>query len=239
MGDSIRMTSLPHAGERGAVRRLQWNTARRPRRRFRPPWKIVSRRRAGGSRGVHPGVDARRLAVGGDSAGGNLAAVMTLFALDAGPRSRVSFSSIRHRSADEIPVIRSERGGPADETGHVLLPRPLSAARHRLARLARVTAPGREPRRSPTRVRADGGLRSAGRRGQSLRRSAGARGREDRAPGLSGHDPRVRHHGTRARHRRRRARRLRPVLASVVGRDTRMLPQERRAGIHTFASAWM
>ena len=74
-------------------------------------------------------LDKSRIALGGDSAGGNLAAVMALMSRDgACRRSRCSFCSIRpSTSRSTVPPSRIDMDGlPAHRPDHGLVPRPLS-----------------------------------------------------------------------------------------------------------------
>ena len=88
------------------------------------------------------GIDASRLMVGGDSAGGNLAAVVAIAARDGnGPDDRGPGADLsRHRFRDDASL--AQRAGdqhPADAFRDQMVPRPLSRRRRhqRLARLAR------------------------------------------------------------------------------------------------------
>ena len=97
------------------------------------------------------GIDAGRLAVGGDSAGGNLAAVVALDARDRGgpplvyqvliypgTDMRMGWPSLE-RHAQQLPLHAGR---------HALVRRPLPAQRRRQGGLARFAAAGREPRRA-------------------------------------------------------------------------------------------
>ena len=80
------------------------------------------------------GADPRRLAVGGDSAGANLAAVTAVVARDrGGPDLRVPTARLPgHRLPGQLPVGQGQRRGlPADQRRHDLVRPALPARGHR------------------------------------------------------------------------------------------------------------
>ena len=93
------------------------------------------------------GIDAGRLAVGGDSAGGNLAAVVCARcprSWRAAPRPPGP-DLPRHRHAHGLAVAGAARpAAAADAGGHAVVRRPLSAQRRRQGGLARLAADGGE-----------------------------------------------------------------------------------------------
>ena len=105
-----------------------------------------------GAHAAEIGGDADRVALGGDSAGGNLAAVVALLARDRGlpgagaPTARVSGDRSRVRA----PVDGRQRNRVLPRgRQHALVLRPLRAHRRRLRRLADVAAARARSRRPP------------------------------------------------------------------------------------------
>ena len=86
-------------------------------------------------------IDPQRIAVGGDSAGGNLATVVALTARDAGGPA-LAFQLLIYPATDQragSPVRRAQRRGlPAHQAVDGVLPRPLPAASAGLGGLARL-----------------------------------------------------------------------------------------------------
>src|SRR5262249_4353930 len=133
------------------------------------------------------GIDAARLAVGGDSAGGNLAAVAAIDARDrGGPPLRLQF--LVYPAADmSLDWPSAERhaqtaAAPARRNGLVHGPSP--AQPRRQGRLARFTVASSKPQGSPAGLHRHRGLRSVVRRRPSLRPSALRRWRARRARAL-------------------------------------------------------
>ena len=92
--------------------------------------------------------DAMRVAVGGDSAGGNLAAVVALLARErGGAAARLPTADLpRDRSADGQLVHRGKRGGlRVDQARHALVQGPLSQEHGGRDGPAGVAPPGTRP----------------------------------------------------------------------------------------------
>ena len=121
------------------------------------------------------GIDPRRVAVGGDSAGGNLAAVVSLMARDRGTPPPV-FQALVYPVTDynlDTPSYRE------NATGYVLTREGMRwFFRHYLGprgagpRALRLAAARAEPGRPAAGAGADGGVRPPARRGRGLRRAA-------------------------------------------------------------------
>ncbi len=154
------------------------------------------------------GLDAARFAVGGDSAGGNLAAVVALTERDAGASGLpIAFQLLIYPATDQ------RRGWPSHTTNGegYLLTRDTIAYFHdlyvgeagedldwRLSPLLHDSHAGLPPG-----LRADRRLRPAARRGRGLRAEAD-RGRQPRRAGeFRAPDPRLHHHGQGARRSQR------------------------------------
>ena len=223
--------------------------AREPRRRARRVGRLpartgVRRTRAGlddcwavlewvAANGGELGGDTTRIAVGGDSAGGNLAAVMAIKARDAGVALRhqllvypavdltLSFPSIDENgegyllTKDSMVWFTNHYLGGADPKD----PRHLAVLRRRSQRRRAGTHPHRR-------------VRPAARRGRGLRRASEGGGRDRRGEALRRHDPRLlRTRRPRARGRRR-------------GRRSRRQPRHRphltrpRASASNLGSPW-
>ena len=116
------------------------------------------------------GIDARRVAVGGDSAGGNLATVVALMARErSGPRL------VRRSDLPRSPTTISTRRPTGERDGYVLTREGMRWFwNHYLAREADgrepcLPAPGVEPRRAPAGAH-HRRVRSAAGRGRGVRR---------------------------------------------------------------------
>ena len=164
------------------------------------------------------GADPARLAVGGDSAGGNLAAAVALRARADGPA--LAGQLLVYPNTDQLADDQSMRA--ADDP--FLFNRQSVAwyRQHYLANPARrgqpagLAASRREPGRAAAGARHHRRVRPAARSGRGVRAPAGRRRRPGRAEPLPGHGARVLHDG---RHRRRqpgRARAGRVAAAGVV-----------------------
>src|SRR5581483_6227810 len=143
------------------------------------------------------GGDPSRLAVGGDSAGGNLAAVAAVAGRDDG-------IALRHQLL-VYPVTDATLSFPSmEENGEGYLLTKASMewfTAHYLSGGAdpkdpRVSVLRRRPHRRRARARADRGVRSAARRGRGVRGVVAGGGRRGARPPLRRHDPRL----LRARH---------------------------------------
>ena len=130
------------------------------------------------------GADPQRLAVAGDSAGGNLSAVVSLLAREGGGATTGDAVADLpgHRLGRDAPLARPVRRG--------LLPHPrrhgvvrerLPAGRRRRDRPADLDAQSSGPARPAARLRHHRRLRPAARRGRGLR-AADARGRGEGGP---------------------------------------------------------
>ena len=158
----------------------RWITASRPKRSSLPPPRTVTRRRCGW-RKTPPrlGCDPKRLAVGGDSAGGNLAAVVPLMARDRG-KPAIAYQVLMYPVTDGSLETGSMRelaeGLLSDSRSDGLVLEPLRP------RLQGSQSPLRGANSTPPscadfpRVDYHRGVRPAARRGRSLRRQV-ARGR--------------------------------------------------------------
>jgi acetyl esterase len=106
------------------------------------------------------GVDPLRMAVGGDSAGGNLAAVVCIAAREAG-NLPIRFQLLIYPATDMRrgqPSHTDERAGLSAHVGHDdLLPRPLHRRQAPRPGLASVAAAVREPGQPAAGVHADRG----------------------------------------------------------------------------------
>jgi len=129
------------------------------------------------------GADVRRLAVGGDSAGGNLASVVAMRAAKEG--LPVAFQLQLYPATD---LTRTDR--PSHEQygrDHLLTARAIEALSGGVAAAGR----GRRLPTPPAGGGDDGGLRPAARRGGSLRPSPGLPGRARGVPARAGADARL------------------------------------------------
>ena len=123
---------------------IGWRRSTSSRRRRRCHRRHALDRRQRGARSASM---PARLAVGGDSAGGNLAAVVSLDARDRGGPPLVLQLLVYpgHRHAHGLAIARAPRRATApDACGHGMVHRPLSAQRRRQGRLARLAAEGAE-----------------------------------------------------------------------------------------------
>ena len=98
------------------------------------------------------GIDPRRVAVGGDSAGGNLATVVALMARErGGPHlvHQVLIYPVTDHDLNTPSYRENATGYRAHPRGHALVLEPLSRPRGGRPAAPRLPAPGDEPRRAP------------------------------------------------------------------------------------------
>ena len=130
------------------------------------------------------GIDAQRIAVGGDSAGGNLAAVVALIARDDGGPA-LAMQTLIYPATDMAadtalaPALRGRAS--AHPRGDPLVPRQLPARRGGRGRLARLAPEGRRSLAAAAGLRDHRRVRPARRRGPRVRRPAPG-GRRRRSP---------------------------------------------------------
>ena len=179
------------------------------------------------------GVDPRRVAVGGDSAGGNLATVVALMARERrGP-------GLLHQVLI-YPVTDHDLNTPSyleNATGYVLTREGMRwfwnhyLARDRPGRgAARLAAAGAEPGRAPARPGHDRRVRSAPRRGRGLRRAPPRRRRPGHGHALWRDVPRVRPDDAHPRQGADRAGRDRGLAAEGLRRRPVSIARDRRSG---------
>ncbi len=105
------------------------------------------------------GIDASRVAVGGDSAGGNLAAVVALMSRN-GELPKLSFQALVYPSTDmagHYPVLRADGNrAAADFGGYALVHRPLSRRQAERGRLASLPPARTRSQRHASRARHHG-----------------------------------------------------------------------------------
>lgn len=122
----------------------------------------------------HLGIDASKLAVGGDSAGGNLAAVVALMAKDA-DHPPLALQALIYPATDFHGSHTSQQKLALEAPPHRchagVDPSPVSAHRGGSPRLARITAAGDRPDWRGTDLPGHLRLRSAGRRRARLWRT--------------------------------------------------------------------
>ena len=110
-----------------------------PEHKFPPPSRTPSRRRAGLPTTLQRlGIDAKRLAVGGDSAGGNLAAVVALDARDRGgpPLAlQILIYPATDMGIDRPSHIAPRRAAAAAPLDHAMVCRPNTCAMPRTRRI--------------------------------------------------------------------------------------------------------
>ena len=171
------------------------------------PRGLLRRARVGSTtRPTTLGVDPERIAVGGDSAGGGLAAALSQLARDRGGPA-ICFQLLEYPMLDDRTVLRSDHGGPrrvrVDAGVEPLrldrLPRP-PTDRHRGPALRRAGA-HRGPRRPATGLDRGRRPRPVPRRGRRLRRAARSGRRGLRPPRRARHVPRRRRDPAAGTHR--------------------------------------
>ena len=145
------------------------------------------------SRAADFGVDPARIAVGGESAGGNLAAVVALRARDSGGPS-LAFQLLVYPLVDftdESPSMREFASGhfltteDMDYFADHYLPRPIDR------RQAWASPLHANLKQAAAGIRADGGMRPAARSGRSVRAAPAGGRRAHRAEALRRHVPPV------------------------------------------------
>ena len=147
-------------------------------------------------------VDPDKLAVGGDSAGGNLAAAVTLMARDRGG-PKIAYQALIYPATNAANDTPSQREFGKD--GYILSKSDMEWFYGHYLKPGDATNPYAESgshqrsERIATGTRLNGGLRSVARRGRSLWRSTAKSRclREDIA--IRGHVPRLRQYGVRTR----------------------------------------
>ena len=193
------------------------------------------------------GVDARRIAVGGDSAGGNLAAAVTLMARDrGGPAAGVSAPDLpgdRPRISTRRRIARSARDYGLTEAAMRWFWDSVPGSPRRRREAAGLALAGR-PARAAAGICDHGRVRPAARRGRGLCRPLRAAGVQVRSPALRRPDSRLlsdgRRHGPRQTGHRRRGGgpahcpRFAPPRAPAAGLMTR--PQARSQGVRPLRS---
>ena len=127
-------------------------TGSRPRRSSRPRSTTASPRASGSlAHAAEVGGDPARIAIGGDSAGGNLAAVVALVARERGlpqPALQLLVYPVTDYEFDSASMIDNAKGYFLEADEHALVLRPLRAHAGRLRRLALVAAARARPRRA-------------------------------------------------------------------------------------------
>ena len=159
------------------------------------------------------GVDASRLTVGGDSAGGNLAAVVSIAARDGNGPAIAGQVLIYPGHRFHHGASLAQRAGnqhSSDAFRDPLVPRSLSQRRRRHQRLARLARARHDADRLAAGLRADRRRRSLARRRRRIRPPPQGSRRAGHLQALSRPIPRLLHHGQiaaagqcrRERHRR-------------------------------------
>ena len=171
------------------------------------------------------GADPERLGVGGDSAGGNLAATTAIAAAEEG--LPLAFQLLIYPGTDMRGGQREPRAVLGrllpDQEVHGPRPRVLHRGPGAVQRPARLPAVRRHPARPRAGVRRHRGLRPAPRRGRGLRPPAGRRGGAGRAGAVPRPDPRLLQRGRgRPDGARRHARRSPPSCARRWARHRRV-----------------
>ena len=143
-------------------------------------------------------IDPTRIAVGGESAGGNLAAVLALMARDRGGPPLVAPAARgaghRHERAEPPTIASLELFGDGyglDRADIESLHSRLPARPRRPRRRLRLAAPRRRPRRPRARARHDRRVRPAPRQRRGIRATPPGGGRQDDAPPLQGANARL------------------------------------------------
>ncbi len=112
------------------------------------------------SKAAQFGIDPDRIAVGGDSAGGNLAIVASLMARDAGA-PKIAFQLLIYPATDfsMTQMSYAEHGGqlPLTRPVYEVVPRALSRRRQCLGGLARLAAVGAQPQEAAAGLHGHGG----------------------------------------------------------------------------------
>ena len=172
------------------------------------------------------GVDPTRIAIGGQSAGGGLAAGLALYARDQGGPP-ICYQLLEIPEIDDrldTPSMHAFQDTPflePPECRPQLAPLPRSGP-HGRARDLRGARPcdGGAARRSPAGLRLDDGVRPAARRGHPLCGGDARGGHLRRAPQLRGHLPRLRVPAGGGAHATQQRRDRRDPLAATARRPT-------------------